>query len=80
MNRMNSPRFQNDHVVYHDDIGDYSTNEPTMDGTAGSMTYDGPLVAGCKIAIPAPASSHFQFPEDGGVNFYVPTLSFILPL
>jgi endoglucanase len=30
-------RFQNEHVVYHDDIGDYSTNEPTMDGTAGSM-------------------------------------------
>jgi len=28
---------QNDYVVYHDDIGDYSTNEPTMDGTAGSM-------------------------------------------
>ena len=27
--------FQTDHVVYHDDIGDYSTNEPTMDGTAG---------------------------------------------
>jgi hypothetical protein len=30
-------QFQNDHVVYHDDIGDYSTNEPTMDGTAGSL-------------------------------------------
>lgn len=29
--------FQNDYVVYHDDIGDYSTNEPTMDGTAGSV-------------------------------------------
>jgi hypothetical protein len=29
--------FQNNYVVYHDDIGDYSTNEPTMDGTAGSM-------------------------------------------
>jgi hypothetical protein len=28
---------QNDFVVYHDDIGDYSTNEPTMDGTAGSL-------------------------------------------
>ena len=28
---------QNNFVVYHDDIGDYSTNEPTMDGTAGSM-------------------------------------------
>lgn len=30
--------FQNDYVVYHDDYGDYSTNEPTMDGTA-SLTF-----------------------------------------
>ncbi|MDH3652199.1 MAG: glycoside hydrolase family 9 protein, partial [Saprospiraceae bacterium] len=29
--------FQNDHVVYQDDIGDYSTNEPTMDGTADAI-------------------------------------------
>ncbi|MBD8487912.1 glycoside hydrolase family 9 protein [Echinicola sp. CAU 1574] len=29
--------FQNAHVVYHDDVGDYSTNEPTMDGTAGAI-------------------------------------------
>jgi hypothetical protein len=28
---------QNPFVVYHDDIGDYSTNEPTMDGTAGAL-------------------------------------------
>ena len=26
--------FQNSYVVYHDDIGNYATNEPTMDGTA----------------------------------------------
>jgi len=26
--------FQKGNAVYHDDIGDYSTNEPTMDGTA----------------------------------------------
>jgi endoglucanase len=26
--------FQSDLAVYHDDAGDYSTNEPTMDGTA----------------------------------------------
>jgi len=31
--------FQNDYVVYHDDIGDYSTNEPTMDGTAGAVLW-----------------------------------------
>jgi len=28
---------QNPFVVYHDDMGDYSTNEPTMDGTAGAI-------------------------------------------
>ncbi|HTE25281.1 glycoside hydrolase family 9 protein [Flavitalea sp.] len=30
--------FQSSLVVYHDDFGDYSTNEPTMDGTA-SLVY-----------------------------------------
>lgn len=30
-------KFQTEHVVYHDDFGDYSTNEPTMDGTAGAI-------------------------------------------
>ena len=29
--------FQNDFVRYHDDIGDYSTKEPTMVGTAGAL-------------------------------------------
>lgn len=40
-------KFQNDFVVYHDDFGDYSTNEPTMDGTAGAifmMAYFGESV------------------------------------
>jgi len=32
------PEFQNGVAVYHDDIGDYSSNEPTMDGTA-SLSY-----------------------------------------
>ena len=32
------PEFQNGKAVYHDDMGDYSTNEPTMDGTA-SLSY-----------------------------------------
>jgi peptidoglycan/xylan/chitin deacetylase (PgdA/CDA1 family) len=31
--------FQNGIAVYHDDIGDYSTNEPTMDGTASLSFY-----------------------------------------
>jgi hypothetical protein len=30
--------FQNGKAVYHDDMGDFSTNEPTMDGTA-SLSY-----------------------------------------
>lgn len=30
--------FQSDLAVYHDDYGDYSTNEPTMEGTA-SLIY-----------------------------------------
>lgn len=30
--------FQSDLAVYHDDSGDFSTNEPTMDGTA-SLVY-----------------------------------------
>lgn len=29
--------FQPTQVVYHDDVGDYSTNEPTMDGTADAI-------------------------------------------
>lgn len=39
--RLNQPdefaEFQTDEVVYHDDVGDYSTNEPTMDGTADAI-------------------------------------------
>ncbi len=31
-------KFQSGLAVYHDDYGDYSTNEPTMDGTA-SLVY-----------------------------------------
>jgi endoglucanase len=31
--------FQSDLAVYHDDVGDYATNEPTMDGTASLVYY-----------------------------------------
>jgi hypothetical protein len=31
--------FQPGYIVYHDDYGDYSTNEPTMDGTASLSFY-----------------------------------------
>ena len=30
--------FNTGFIVYHDDFGDYSTNEPIMDGTA-NMAY-----------------------------------------
>lgn len=49
--------FQNGKVVYHDDIGDYSTNEPTMDGTASlsfilsSLESDGLKQAPSKTGI-----------------------------
>jgi len=29
--------FQTAAVVYHDDVGDYSANEPTLDGTADAI-------------------------------------------
>lgn len=32
-------KFQTDYIVYHDDYGDYSTNEPTLDGTASLLMY-----------------------------------------
>ncbi len=39
-------QFQSDVAVYHDDAGDYSTNEPTMDGTACLITYLASLESG----------------------------------
>ncbi|MBB5438286.1 peptidoglycan/xylan/chitin deacetylase (PgdA/CDA1 family) [Pedobacter sp. AK017] len=50
--------FQSDLVVYHDDKGDYSTNEPTMDGTA-SLVY---LLAGKA----SEARHSITFPESHG--------------
>lgn len=32
-------QFQSDLVMYQDDVGSYSTNEPTMDGTASLVYY-----------------------------------------
>lgn len=37
--------FQNNVVVYHDDYSDYSTNEPTMDGTASTTIFLGILAS-----------------------------------
>ncbi|HVX51693.1 MAG TPA: glycoside hydrolase family 9 protein [Chitinophagaceae bacterium] len=50
--------FQSKLAVYHDDYGDYSTNEPTMDGTA-SLIY---LLA----AQQAQANNRFTF-DHGGI-------------
>lgn len=47
--------FQSNLAVYHDDYGDYSTNEPTMDGTA-SLIY---LLA-AKEAESAPGKKHYS--------------------
>ncbi len=41
-------QFQSDLAVYHDDVGDYSTNEPTMDGTACLIYYLASLESGNK--------------------------------
>jgi peptidoglycan/xylan/chitin deacetylase (PgdA/CDA1 family) len=38
--------FQSDVAVYHDDVGDYSSNEPTMDGTACLIYYLASLDSG----------------------------------
>jgi endoglucanase len=52
--------FQSNLVVYHDDYGDYSTNEPTMDGTA-SLIY---LLAAKESLSPALSSRV----EEGGIK------------
>ncbi len=38
-------RYNQGRAVYHDDIGDYASNEPTMDGTAGLVAYAAALEA-----------------------------------
>lgn len=43
--------YQNSTVVYHDDYSDYSTNEPTMDGTASTTYFLGKLAAKAKKEI-----------------------------
>lgn len=55
--------FQSDLVVYHDDTSDYSTNEPTMDGTA-SLTYY--LSAMQKDGMRQSGKSTFRNMEDAG--------------
>jgi endoglucanase len=58
--------FQSDLAVYHDDYGDYSSNEPTMDGTA-SLIY---LLAAkeSEIAFKSPHKGE-TFEESSKKNF-----------
>ncbi len=44
--------FNTGHIVFHDDFGDYSTNEPIMDGTA-NLTY---LLSALAAGAPDPVS------------------------
>jgi peptidoglycan/xylan/chitin deacetylase (PgdA/CDA1 family) len=65
--------FQTKHVVYHDDLGDYSTNEPTMDGTAGAilmMAYFGvsPAKARSLAASRVPPPSPVWGLDAGGIR------------
>ena len=48
--------FQSDMAVYHDDYGDYSTNEPTMDGTASLIYLLAAKEAESRIKITDPIS------------------------
>lgn len=57
-------RFQPDLMVYHDAIHDYSTNEPTMDGTA-SLTYY--LSAMQKDGMQQTGNSDKNCYENGGI-------------
>jgi hypothetical protein len=49
--------FQDSRAVYHDDIQDYASNEPTMDGTASAIL----MWAVLELPPPAPIS-----PKRGG--------------
>lgn len=61
----NFEEFQPGSMVYHDSVHDYSTNEPTMDGTA-SLTY--PLSAYQKEGrMEVNASADKNRYEDGGI-------------
>jgi len=44
--------FQSELAVYHDDYGDYSTNEPTMDGTASLIYLLAAEQAGAQTKLP----------------------------
>ncbi len=43
-------RFNTGFIVYHDDLGDYSTNEPIMDGTANLSYLFAAMAAGSPVS------------------------------
>ncbi len=63
--------FQSDLAVYHDDYGDYSTNEPTMDGTAsliyllaakeGESPRSKPRLSPAATGSPVPVNKNFTY-------------------
>ena len=55
--------FQPDEVLYHDDVGDYSTNEPTMDGTADAILM---MAAMSRLPDRAPNTAIAKFTLDHG--------------
>ena len=61
--------FQTDEVVYHDDVGDYSTNEPTMDGTADAILVTALWSAARKADLSspptAPADPRYTYDQGG---------------
>jgi peptidoglycan/xylan/chitin deacetylase (PgdA/CDA1 family) len=61
-------RFQPRDVVYHDDVGDYSTNEPTMDGTADAILVMALWSGRAKAAAKPSAKPHPRFTYvEGGI-------------
>lgn len=58
--------FQSDLVVYHDDYGDYSTNEPTMDGTASLIYLLAAKEAGGQLSQHVPTQRQFTY-EQGAI-------------
>jgi endoglucanase len=57
-------RFNTGFIVYHDDFGDYSTNEPIMDGTA-NLTY---LLSALAPGSAAPGSMGVPVTSAGAVR------------
>lgn len=56
-------QYQPGRIVYHDDWGDYSTNEPTHDGTAGLAIYFSGLYKTAKSATAEQQQDSEKSPE-----------------